>query len=154
MSRKPASASAPKLKPNDERRGTATKAGNSGECGFYAGLICARIKDVGCEPTGGIRLPGETNRTAADNADAPGEPPAKEDRAMLDEQARVPVPILCFHMGASGDPSALQRRRDDTSLIRRLRSEDIGQGRVIREPKTFGSARDKVKRGKWSRGIC
>jgi len=40
-------------------------------------------------------------------------------------------------MGASGDPSALQRRRDDTSLIRRLRSEDMGQGRVIREPKTF-----------------
>jgi hypothetical protein len=102
----------------------------------------------------GYPAPGRDQPTAADDADAPGELPAKKIGAMLNERARVPFPILCFHMGASGDPSALQRRRDDTSLIRRLRSEDIGQGRVIREPKTFGSARDKVKRGKWSRGIC
>jgi hypothetical protein len=56
---------------------------------------------------------GETNQTAADDADATGEPPAnKIELGPTNEQ--VPVPTLCFHGVPPGDPSTLKRRRDDT----------------------------------------
>jgi hypothetical protein len=57
---------------------------------------------------------GETNQTAADDADATGEPPANKIELGSTNEQECPFPHCVFTGVPPGNPSALKRRRDDT----------------------------------------